>query len=378
MKLKNTLCLHISMATLAILFLCVHPLVNSFDPPLTFQPLIKSMEGTQKEQAEKIATISHALQGNAIFFIGASEVATSEDEHYAVYNYFNNDLHRPVVAFGDSFDDSVTHFLLFSRFKNDLNANSKVVLLLSPDSFYSFGVPPAIFADNFPAPVFNPLIQDEQTRPFLVNYLHNIDKKEISHLTFSQMNVYGWHAENIWQEVSFQFANFCTLIKNDWLAMLHIEPEEAQPWPQQPTSVATPDWDKELAHARELNAYRQQSAATLWMDKSIYEPGEKPEVWDDSPVVPAQIQAFEATIKLLKSRHVQVVVIIDSINRRAVQNPELVQPAVTQATAILKANQIPYLDMYSMPYQEGWNWDRLHPTDLAWVPMDRFILESFK
>ncbi len=177
------------------------------------------------------------------------------------------------------------------------------------------------------------------------------------------MNVYGWHAENIWQEVSFQFANFCTLIKNDWLAMLHIEPEEAQSWPQQPTSVVTPDWDKELAHARELNAYRQQSAATLWMDKSIYEPGEKPEVWDDSPVVPAQIQAFEATIKLLKSRHVQVVVIIDSINRRAVQNPELVQPAVTQATAILKANQIPYLDMYSMPYQEGWNWDRLHPTD---------------
>jgi predicted ferric reductase len=73
MKIKNTLCLHILMATLAILFLCVHPLVTSFDPPLTFQPLIKSMAGTPKEQAEKIATISHALEGNAIFFIGASE-----------------------------------------------------------------------------------------------------------------------------------------------------------------------------------------------------------------------------------------------------------------------------------------------------------------
>jgi D-alanine transfer protein len=32
-----------------------------------------------------------------------------------------------------------------------------------------------------------------------------------------------------------------------------------------------PDWDKELANARELNKKRQQSAATLWMDKTIYE-----------------------------------------------------------------------------------------------------------
>ena len=113
MKIKNTLCLHFLMAFLAILFLCIHPLVASFDPPLTFQPLIKSMAGTPKEQAEKIATISHALEGNAIFFIGASEVATSEDEHYAVYNYFNKQLHKPVVAYGDAFVDDETQFLLF-------------------------------------------------------------------------------------------------------------------------------------------------------------------------------------------------------------------------------------------------------------------------
>ena len=378
MKIKNTFCLHILMALLAVLFLCIHPLMNSYAPPLKFQQLIESMDGTTKEQAEKIATISHALQGNAIFFIGASEVATSEDEPYAVYNYLNNDLHRNVVAFGDSFDDSITHFLLLSRFKDSLNANSKVVLLLAPDSFYSAGVPPTIFANNFPASVFNPLMQDEQTRPFLVNYLRKIDKKETSHLTFAQMKISGWNLDNIWQEVSYEFDNFCTLIKNDWLAMLHIVPSPARPWPVQPAVAITPDWDRELAHARKLNEARQESADTLWMDKTVYEPGEKPEVWDDSPVEPEQMKAFRAMIQLLKEHHVQVVVIIDAINRRAVQNPELVQPAVRQTTAILKENQIPYLDMYSMPYQNGWNWDRLHPTDLAWVPMDRFIVESFK
>ncbi|MEI7229184.1 D-alanyl-lipoteichoic acid biosynthesis protein DltD [Pectobacterium carotovorum] len=378
MKIKNTLCLHILMATLAILFLSVPPLVASIDPALTFQPLINTMEGTAKEQKEKIATISHALQGNAIFFLGASEVSTSEDEHYAVYNYFNNQLHRPVVAYGDSYVDSVTHFLLLSRFKNDLNVNSKVVLLLAPDSFYSDGIPPAIFANNFPAPVFNLLMKDEQARPFLVNYLQHIDKEEISHLTFGQMKVYGWDPQIIWQEVSYQFANFCELIKNDWLAMLHIVPQSAQRWPQQPTSNMTPDWNRELAQAHVLNQSRQQSAETLWMDKTVFADDQTPEEWDNAPIVPAQMEALRATIQLLKARNVQFVVIVDPINPWAINNSQKFQPVDSQIRSMLEENQVRYFDMYAQPYQNGWNWDRLHPTEPAWVAMDQFIAESFK
>ncbi|WP_063161427.1 D-alanyl-lipoteichoic acid biosynthesis protein DltD [Enterobacter kobei] len=378
MKIKNTFCLHILMAALAILFLSIHPLVTSFDPPLKFQPLIKSMAGTTKEQAEKITTISHALEGNAIFFIGASEVATSEDEHYAVYHYFNQQLHQPVVAYGDAFVDDETQFLLFSRFKNSLNANSKVVLLLAPDSFYSKGLPPAIYADNFPGSVFDPLMKDPQARPILVNYLKHIDAKEISHLTFGQMRVFGWHPDLIWDEIGFQFANFCTLIKNDWLSLLNIRPETAQPWPQQPTTHMTPDWNKELANARELNKVRQQSAATLWMDKTIYEEDGKPQQWDDTPVVPGQFAAFRKTVQLLKAHHVQVIAIVDPVNPWALYHTDTFRPYDKQIQSILKENQIPYLDMYAMPYQNGWNWDRLHPTELAWVPMLRFIAQSFK
>ena len=40
------------------------------------------------------------------------------------------------------------------------------------DSFYSKGLPPAIYADNFPGSVFNPLMKDPQARPILVNYLY--------------------------------------------------------------------------------------------------------------------------------------------------------------------------------------------------------------
>lgn len=378
MKIKNTLWLHILMATLAILFLCIHPIATSLSPALNFHPLIKSMEGTQKEQADKIATISHALKGNAIFFIGASEVATSANEHYAVYNYFNNQLHKPVVAYGDAFFDDITQFLMFSRFKDSLNENSKVVLLLAPDSFYSKGVPPAIFADHFPSSIFDPLMKDPQARPLLINYLKNIDKEEVSHLTFAQMKVSGWNFGMVWDEISFQFANFCTLVKNDWFSLLNITPQTSPSWPTLHTASAQPDWDQEQANARELNKKRQQSAATMWMDKSLYKQGDTAGQWDDTPVVPKQIEVFRQTIKLLKSRHVQVIAIVDPINPWALYNTDTFKPVDQQIQAILKENQVPYLDMYAQPYQNGWNWDRLHPTELAWVPMDRFIAENFK
>ncbi|WP_407273929.1 D-alanyl-lipoteichoic acid biosynthesis protein DltD [Dickeya ananatis] len=377
-KLKNTICLHLLMATLAILVLSVPPLVTSFDPPLNFHPLITSLDGTPKELKEKMATISHALQGNAIFFIGASEVSTSDDEHYAVYNYFNNQLHRPVVAYGDAYFDNVAHFLLLSRFKNDLNANSKVVLQLAPDSFYGDGVPGAVFADNFPPSMFNPLMDDPEPRRFLVSYLQNLNIDEVSHLTFAQMRVYGWHPQIIWQEVSYQFAIFCEMIKKDWLARLGIEPQPVRPWPVKPSPEIVPNWDNELAHAHELNKSRQQSAATFWMDKSVYDDDPTQDVWDDAPLFPAQMDAFQATIKLLKERHVQVVVIVDAINPWAIKNSEKFQSIDKQIRSMLDENQVPYLDMYAMPYQNGWNWDRLHPTEPAWVVMDRFIAESFK
>ncbi|NWC63310.1 D-alanyl-lipoteichoic acid biosynthesis protein DltD [Cedecea sp. P7760] len=377
MNIKNTLCLHILMALLAVLLLCVPALVTSFSTPLTFQPLIKSMEGTPKEQKEKIATISHALQGNALFFLGASEVSTSEDEHYAVYNYFNKQLHQPVVAYGDSYVDNITQFLLLSRFKNDLNANSKVVLLFAPDSFYFDTIPPAIFADHFPAAIFNPLMEDEKARPYLVNYLHHIDREDISHLTFGEMKIYGWHPQIIWQEVNYEFANFCTMVKNHWLALLRIVPETHRPWPQSAKSYVAPDWNQQLAHARELNQVRQESAATLWMDKSVYDDEKAAEEWYETPVVNRQMEAFKATIELLKSRHAQFVVIVDPLNPWALKNTQKFQPVDRQIRAYLEQNQVRYFDMYAQPYQNGWNWDRLHPTELAWVAMDRFIAESF-
>lgn len=246
MKINKAILLHISMAILAALVLTIPPFIDSLQPALKFLPLIKTMEGTRKVQAEKMATISHALNGNAIFFLGASEVATSEDEHFAVYNFFNTKLHQPTVAYGDSFVDNMTQLALLTRFKQDLSPKTKLVLLLSPDSFFFDGIPPTIFADHFPDSVFKPLMSDATMRPVLTHYLTHIDAQDVDHLTFSQMRIFGWHTKIVWREIKYQFSSFCEMIRDYFLSLAHIRQSNTQPWPVAPANELNINWNAEL------------------------------------------------------------------------------------------------------------------------------------
>jgi len=377
MKINKTLFLHISMAVFAALFLSLPPLLDSHKVELKFQPLIKTMEGTRKIQAEKIATISHALDGNAIFFLGASEVATSENEHFAVYNFFNSKLHQPTVAYGDSYVDNMTQLALLTRFKQDLSPKTKLVLLLAPDSFYFNGIPPTIFADHFPDTIFKPLMSDKTLHPILTNYLTHIDPQDVDHLTFSQMRIFGWHGKIVWREIKYQFSSFCELIRDYFLTLLHIRHTTAQPWPLLNPVWKNIDWNAQLTQAEMLNRARHESAATLWMDKDIFADVKTADEWYPTPPSQPEEQAFDDMIKMLHERQVNVVVIIDPVNPWALKHTEKFKNTDRYIQSVLQKYNTPYFDMYSQKYHNGWNWDRIHPTELAWVAMDRYIAEAF-
>jgi D-alanine transfer protein len=122
-----------------------------------------------------------------------------------------------------------------------------------------------------------------------------------------------------------------------------------------------PDWDKELANARELNKNASRARPPCGWTKRFTRRGYA-EQWDDTPVVPAQIAVFRKTVQLLKEHHVQVIAIVDPVNPWALYNTDTFRRLISKLKPFWK-NQIPYLDMYAMPYQNGWNWDRLHPPN---------------
>lgn len=366
------------MAFAAVLVLAVPPLLDAMHPPLRFRPLIETMETTLKEQNENQATISYALQGHAIFFLGASEVSTSEDKPYAVFNFFNKTLHRPVVAYGNIMIENLAQYSILSTYKNQLSEKTKLVLLLSPDSFFFDRMPPVVFANHIPGRVFSTLSADNTISPLLHDYLKSIKSADVSHLSFNEMNVRGWHASEIIKEVNYQLGSYCDLIRNYYTSLFFSVKNKPQPWPLEDKKVIAPNWDALTEKAKQLNVVDHENAQSHWMDPEYYRDHPKPEQWDAVPPTPEQVQAFTLMMKMLHERHVQVVVIIDPLNPWANDHPERFKPANDIIKSTLNSYHIPWLDMYDQPYQNGWNWDFIHPTDFGWVTMDKFIAEHFK
>lgn len=366
------------MAFAAVSVLAVPPLLSAGSPPLGFKPLIETMEATRLVQNENQATISYALQGHAIFFLGASEVSTSENKPYAVYNFFNKTLHRPVVAYGNIMIENLAQYAILSEFKNQLSEKTKLVLLLSPDSFFFDYMPPVVFANHVPGRVFSRLSADNTISPLLKNYLKSIKSDEISHLSFNEMSVRGWHWSEIKKEISYQAGSYCDLIRNFYINLFSGEKNKPLPWPKEDNAASRPDWDSLIEKAKQLNTINHENAQSHWMDAEYYHDHPKPEKWDNVPPNPEQVRAFKLMMKMLHDRHVQVVVIIDPLNPWANDHPERFKPADDLIKSTLNDYHISCLDMFDQPYQNGWNWDFIHPTDFGWATMDKFIAESFK
>lgn len=377
MSMNKNILLHVAMAACAVLVLALPPLVDSVNSPLNFMPVITTMEGTQKEQNEKIATISHALQGNAIFFLGASEVSSSQTDPYAVFNYLNKSTHKPVVAYGNSAIENIIQFSILSSYKDNLSEKSRIVLLISPDSFYFTSFSPVVLTRNLPGTVFKMLGADSEIRTVLTHFLQNANPDKINHLSFEQIQLRGWNFQDINKTVSYQFSSFCDLIKNFYLRHFYSNENAGDGWPEWGTLKTEPDWALETQKAKIINNNKGINAANHWVQPGYYDNPHRAKEWYRNSPDRGEITAFKNMIKMLKERHVQVVAIVDPLNPWAITHADRFKQANEIITSTLKANQIPYFDMYDQPYQNGWNRDYIHPTDLAWVAMDKFIYEHF-
>ncbi|SNY59920.1 D-alanyl-lipoteichoic acid biosynthesis protein DltD [Enterobacter sp. CC120223-11] len=378
MKVNKNIILHITMAFAAVLVLCIPPLWSNSLDGIIFQPMISSMTGSAHEQREKMMTLSHALKGNAIFFLGASEVSWSEDEHYAVYNYFNKDLHIPVVAYGGGLVESLIQFSLLTHFKKDLSNKTKMVLLLSPDNFYRAKLRPDIFEDHVPASIIDSLLADKDISPSLKTYFSSLNGEEMESIIWHKPHhhdrLFGLNKSTI----TWEFGHFCDQIKNYYKQKLPFYRDDADSWSPDGKIPDRIDWVYQRQQAMKMTADHHVSAATHWVSREYAKTQKSKFDWSSRAPDAQQMAVFEKMIGMLHRRHVNVVVIVDPINPWVVNHPERFKAADDMIAATLKKYQIPYFDMYKQPYQNGWNKDYLHPTDLAWVDMDHFIYEHFQ
>lgn len=89
---------------------------------------------------------------------------------------------------------------------------------------------------------------------------------------------------------------------------------------------------------------------------------------------------FLALIHFLKENQVKPIFVIMPLNPLAHENLDVLSPTIQAVALHLKENNFKTLNMYdsnASSYQKGLLEDIMHPYDLGWYQIDRFILEHY-
>ncbi|MES2132752.1 MAG: D-alanyl-lipoteichoic acid biosynthesis protein DltD, partial [Bacteroidota bacterium] len=89
---------------------------------------------------------------------------------------------------------------------------------------------------------------------------------------------------------------------------------------------------------------------------------------------------FLALVHFLKVNHIEPLFVIMPLNPLAHQNLEVLSPTMNEIGFTLKVNGFKTLDMFSKNlhnYQPGVLEDIMHPYNMGWYDIDRFILYNY-
>lgn len=143
------------------------------------------------------------------------------------------------------------------------------------------------------------------------------------------------------------------------------------------------NWDSLFA-ASEANFANISNNNTIGVENSYYESWLKDRPKKRVEAVPLpdnqEYQDLEALVHFLSANGVKPAFVIMPLNPLAHENLSTLDPTMTAVAGLLRKHGYPLLDMYhdnSTHYRKGVLEDIMHPYDLGWYQIDRFILDTY-
>ncbi len=93
-----------------------------------------------------------------------------------------------------------------------------------------------------------------------------------------------------------------------------------------------------------------------------------------------EFKDLKMLVRFLKTNRVKPLFVIMPLNTLAHENLEVLQPTIDDINKLLKENGLKTLDMFSpnlKSYQKGVLEDIMHPYNLGWYQIDKFILDNY-
>lgn len=143
------------------------------------------------------------------------------------------------------------------------------------------------------------------------------------------------------------------------------------------------NWDS-LFDASERNFAQISASNPMGVEDSYYNAWLKNRPKKHMTAVDAHINQeykdLEALVYFLRANEIKPLFVVMPLNPLAHENLEELDPTMKKVSEMLTANNYRVLDMYNenrVAYRKGILEDIMHPHDLGWYQIDRFILEHY-
>ncbi len=340
--------------------------------------------GKGEVAVKNLLYLSSALRdGRTIVVLGSSELNTIFSRNYVPYVFFPQHHLAKVVTYGREGFETLAMYGFLSGLKLNLNPNTRLVILLSPDWFKSTDLLPEPFERNFNDSLLLQLYMTDDPRGVFHDYLtqHQADFRELTSTQRLFLNDPG-------SILNWDFPGFITKVINnraytqrEKLDLLLSEAGEA-PYEWSPQPAADVPWIKfeeearqmELRHMKNNNLYVRDSFYSSYIRLNPQNSRQYfPKGMDPEP----EMTGFKSMIEVLRHSKVNVLFVMQPLNPRTFDDMHRFDAVDSRIAALCREYGMDYMDMYAAPFEPGVLRDPIHLGELGWEKVDKRIAEHF-
>jgi poly-D-alanine transfer protein DltD len=350
---------------------------------------IDLVKGNQEETTRIQANYSNGIQGeinfvasllnkNDICFLGSSEFGNPAIKYYP-YNFLKDTLNTRVFAFGHAHQQCFSIYSQLVANQQELK-NSNICIILSPSWFITEGTNIEAFIEFVPENylkriIHSPLVSIEEKLKigeYIYNHFDLINEPTLS-LTYLA-NLYKYRNYPLFEKWLNLYKSKISDVKYDIKLLSKTTPIQTS------KSLIKKELKTEYINNIKSNSIYVNDEYFLEYLSTKEHPYEPALIEDELFKNRKEFEDFTLLIDLLKKNNCKASFIFQPLNNYHYVGIEKFKPLKKEILNLLKKNNFPILDMFSLSKKEfepGVLNDIMHTGDYGWTKINQFMYNTY-
>ncbi|MBL7931500.1 MAG: hypothetical protein JNL60_06345 [Bacteroidia bacterium] len=340
---------------------------------------------------------SSALYRSVPVLIGSSELTSNHLKGLA-QNFFNPEVTKEtqLLSFGHAGFQSFGILTALAA-NRELLKNAKLTIILSPGWFeqqYCKGTSLHSFFEFAPPNYIYKILKDDSLDPATRNHIASYIRRNYDKISRPDEGLRLLEKEEnskIMRIANKPFASFNSLeLKEREETDLYLRSQELivktlldKPASKHKFKAAHQNWDSLMQSSKEefvkISSNNNVAVENSYYDTWLKNKPKKKLVAVDKETN-QEYKDLEVLLSFLRTSGAEVSFVIMPLNPKAHEDLTVLNPIINDVRSLLQKEQFKYLDMFvsnASEYVDGTLEDIMHPYNLGWYQIDKFIVEQY-